>query len=999
MTVTKKLVLIFVLVFMLSGCQSNPVASIVINDQTFSFESFTPGAIESTFIYEDGTQERVPFTMEWVETRDVEKLSRPGHHVITISEASIQTTFDLVLESDVLAMQLSNIYTLGSENQQIGTDYDTWKASIAGEDGLGVDELFINALGELVVTYTDETQVNLGRITGEDAPLIELDVDGELLTWNYVDEADREVLFDLSTLKGDTGTSIEDLSFNADEELVVTFDDGTQNNLGSFSAFLDTLAIDTLYTNSRSELIIVLTDGRSFNLGSVIGPVGPRGETGPRGIQGPRGLTGPQGAPGESPEFRIDGIMMQYKYPSEDNTKWRDLFNFQTLESETYSFVTSPGVVLRTTSDTLQWKLDEEPDTSFQTLFTAQELTGPTGPQGPAGTDGADGADGAELEIRYNTSNEQIETRYVGEETWTSIASKATFQGPRGYDLSLSTSGNAIVWGISDGAIEYAPLVDFEDLKAPPAEIIVSGEAIYSRGLSTDPYTFVISLSALEGPVGPEGRGISGVAIDGSNHFIITYTDGVSDNLGTLASLLNVSFRHPSGYLFDTQIVASGSDLTTPSSIPSVAYATVSGFTAPLTNITESKIIETVLAYETLTVAFSNELSSLTLTALDALSLPTPAAPEGYTFAGFYRLINGQKVPAYDGMPLDALFLTDRSITLRPSFEVIERFDVRNEEDRIRMIDEVLNGIITVENEGEGIGSGVVVSASSVNGTTTYYAVTNEHVVRGHTQVNVYYFIGGNRYKIENVTVEVEDGLNDVAVLSFPSTHDFEVIPFADHFSIDTGQTVYAIGNPRGIDFFHTVTEGILVSDRRYLSVDPTIESYFIQHSAVINPGNSGGPIIDSNGHILGLNSYELVDRYSIDETIIDVDIEGLAFAVGSKIVERVLLDVLDESSSVARLSLGIDTSTNPTTCKADQKVGVCITSVTSSSYAEELGLAVNDIIIQFKNEQLVNYVNVDNPDELTEALYATQVGAAISVVYLDASDGYNEKTSGTSLD
>ncbi len=982
---------------MLSGCQSNPVDAIEINDQTFSYESFTPGAIETTFIYEDGTQERVPFAMEWVETRDVEKLSRPGHHVITVSEAGIQTVFDLVLESDALSMQLSNIYTLGSENQQIGTDYDTWKASIAGEDGLGVDELFINAFGELVVTYTDETSVNLGRITGEDAPLIELDVDGDLLTWNYVDEEDREVLFDLSTLKGDTGTSIEDLSFNDDEELVVTFDDGTQNNLGSFSAFLDTLAIDTIYTNSRSELIIVLTDGRSFNVGSVIGPVGPRGSTGPRGIQGPRGFTGPQGAPGESPEFRIDGVMMQYKYPSEDNTKWRDIFDFQTLESETFTFVTRPGVVLRTTSDTLQWKLDEEPDSSFQTLFTADELTGPAGPQGPSGSDGADGADGAELEIRYNSSNEQIETKYTDETTWTSIASKATFQGPRGYDLSLSTSGNAIVWGISDGAIDYETLVDFESLKAPPAEIIVSGEAIYSRGLSTDPYTFVISLSALEGPVGPEGRGISSVAIDESNQFIITYTDGNSDNLGTLANLLNVSFKHPNGFIFDMQIVASGGDVTTPSSIPSVSYATVSGFTAPLSNITESKIIETVLAYDTLTVNFTDGQSALTLTALEALNLPTPAAPEGYTFAGFYRLINGQKVPAYDGMPLDTLFLTDRSITLRPSFEVIERFDVRNEEDRIRMINEVLEGVITVENNlsagGRALGSGAVVSRTSISGAYRYTAVSNYHVIEGNNSIDIRFYRGGNLYEITNVTILGSSQVNDVAIIEFDTPHLLTPVAFGNSFNIDTGQTVYALGSPIGFEFFHTTTEGLLVSDKRLFDNIEQIDSFFIQHSALINPGNSGGPIVDSNGHLLGLNTIRT------ESTTDDRDIDGLAFAIPSLIVERVYLDVV-ENKAQTRLTFGISAEANPYTCNTDILVGVCIDTVTASSYAEELGLASGDIILQFKNDRLVDFVEINNINELKEAMYMTQIDSTIAVVYLDASNSYNTvETSPISLE
>ena len=988
-TVIKRLLLILPIVFLLLGCQAAPIQNIEIPDQTFTFELFTPGAIQTTYLYEDGTLERVPFERSWLRVRDVEKLSRPGRHSMQISHAGLQTSFTLTLEADALNMQLSNIYTLGSENNQIDTDYDTWKESIAGDDGRGVRELFINAFGELVVTYSDDTQANLGQITGDDAPLIELAVDGDLLTWNYVDESDREVLFDLSALKGDTGTSIDDLSFNNSDELIVTFDDGTANNLGSFSAFLDTLAIDTIYTNSRSELIIVLTDGRSFNVGSVIGPVGPRGETGPRGIQGPRGFTGERGPAGEAPEFRIDGVMMQYKYPSEASSQWRDLFNFQTLESETFTFVTSPGVVLQTSNDTLQWKLDEDPDSSFQTLFTSDELSGPAGPTGPAGRDGVDGADGAQLEIRYNAELEQIETKYTDESSWSLLTPNSTFQGPRGYDLTLSTSGNAIVWGVSDGAVEFQPLVDFEALKAPPAEIIVSGEAIYSRGLNTDAYTFVISLSALEGPIGPEGRGISAVAINGSNEFTITYTDNSSDNLGTLADLLTVSFRHPDGFLYDTQIVASGSNLTTPTAIPSIAYATLAGFNASLTNITESKIIETIFTYETLTIDFTENITSITLTAQDALTLPTPSSIEGYTFTGFIRRINGAAVPAYDGMPISQLFIDQRTITLSPTYAVTERFDVRNEEARIRMINEVLDGVITVVNQrssgGTALGSGVVVSRTALETGYRYWAVSNYHVIESNAQVDVRFYRGGNLYDETAITVKGYSEVNDVSVLEFDSEHLLTPVAFGNSFDIDTGQTVYALGNPVSFNYFHTTTEGLLVSDKRLFDNIDNINSFFIQHSALINPGNSGGPIVDSNGHLLGLNTIR-AESTSGDSPR---DVVGIAFAIPSLIVERVYLDVVESRSDTSRKSFGITAESDPYSCTTTVLVGVCINGVSTGSYAEELGLATGDIIIQFKNDRLATYVDVDNANELKEAMYMTQVNGGISVVYLDASNSY----------
>lgn len=977
--------LLFVFLF-LAGCQAPALSSITIDSQTHAFTTFTPGAVSVTLTYEDGETVTQPLELAWVITPDVNRLSRPGHHIIRVEKDAIQTEFSLVLEDDPLNMQLSNIYSLGLDANQIATDYETWKASIAGADGVGVEEVFINALGELVIRYSNGDIHLAGQVIGEDAPLIELSVSGDILSWNYVDAAEREPLFDLATLKGDTGVSIETLAFNDDDELIVTFDDGSRQNLGSFSAFLDTLAIDTVYTNSSSELIIVLTDGRSFNVGSVIGPVGPRGETGPRGIQGPRGLTGPQGARGESPEFRIDGVMMQYKYPSEANTAWRDLFNFQTLESETYTFVTSPSIVLRSTSNTLQWKVDEAPDATFQTLFTADELRGPAGPTG------ATGAAGAELEIRYNADTEKIETKYTTEATWTELASKETFQGPSGFNVALSTSGNAIVWAVSDAALAYQELVTFDALKAPPAEIIVSNQAIYSRGISSDPYTFVISLSALQGPIGAVGKGISSVAIDPDNAFIITYTDASTENLGPVADLVTVSFRHPAGAIYEVLSIPAGSNVTTPSAIPRVFAATVVGFSAPLTNITESKIIETVLQYETLTIAFSNGAESITFTALDTLSLPVPSALEGERFTGYVRSINGQDVAAYDGMDLDALFTDQKSITLRPTFTVIEQFDVRNEEDRIRMISTVLDGLVTVINnasDGTALGSGIVVSKTAISGGYAYHAVSNYHVIEDNQSIEIEFYRGGNVYAGSNVTVQGFNALNDVAVITFESSLDLTPIAFANSFDIQTGQTVYALGNPLGFAYYHTTTEGLLISDKRLFDAvaNSDIDSFFIQHSALINPGNSGGPLVDSNGQLLGLNTIR------IEATAGGRSIDGMAFAIPSLIVERVYLDVL-HGSDQSRLEFGITAKANPTLCQADVLVGVCIDSVIAGSYAEKLGLASNDILLQFKLSRLSDFVDIDNPNELKEAMYMARALESIEVVYLDASNSYTTVTS-----
>jgi len=227
--------------------------------------------------------------------------------------------------------------------------------------------------------------------------------------------------------------------------------------------------------------------------------------------------------------------------------------------------------------------------------------------------------------------------------------------------------------------------------------------------------------------------------------------------------------------------------------------------------------------------------------------------------------------------------------------------------------------------------------------------------------------------------------VNDVAILEFDSPHVLTPVAFGNSFDIDTGQTVYALGSPLDFKYFHTTTEGLLVSDKRLFDNIDNIDSYFIQHSALINPGNSGGPIVDSNGDLLGLNTIRSESTGGPSPR----DVDGIAFAIPSLIVERVYLDVT-QNVTPTRLSFGISAAPNPYSCNNEVLVGVCVSSVTPGSYAAELGLEDGDIILQFINDRLTDFVDIDNINELTEAMYMTQINRTIRVVYLDASNSYN---------
>ncbi|MEJ1158726.1 S1C family serine protease [Prosthecomicrobium sp. N25] len=131
------------------------------------------------------------------------------------------------------------------------------------------------------------------------------------------------------------------------------------------------------------------------------------------------------------------------------------------------------------------------------------------------------------------------------------------------------------------------------------------------------------------------------------------------------------------------------------------------------------------------------------------------------------------------------------------------------------------------------------------------HIVTNNHVVENARRVRIRFSSG------EIVDAEVV-GLapdNDLAVLA-PGRVSTPPPPLAVGSStgLKVGQSVYAIGNPFGLD--QTLTTGIVSALQRQLPTDGGAElTDVIQTDAAINPGNSGGPLLDSSGRLIGVNT------------------------------------------------------------------------------------------------------------------------------------------------
>lgn len=169
-------------------------------------------------------------------------------------------------------------------------------------------------------------------------------------------------------------------------------------------------------------------------------------------------------------------------------------------------------------------------------------------------------------------------------------------------------------------------------------------------------------------------------------------------------------------------------------------------------------------------------------------------------------------------------------------------------------------------------GSGVVVKIKGDDA----YIVTNQHVVADSDQLQLLLADG---QKVRATIVGSDEAL-DLAVLKADASAFGTVAKFADHSSLQAGQTVLAIGSPLGSAYATSLTSGVISATSRQVATSTSQKATVIQTDAAINPGNSGGPLIDLSGDIVGINSMKLAS--ATDGT----NVEGIGFAIPGDIVQ-----------------------------------------------------------------------------------------------------------------
>lgn len=271
---------------------------------------------------------------------------------------------------------------------------------------------------------------------------------------------------------------------------------------------------------------------------------------------------------------------------------------------------------------------------------------------------------------------------------------------------------------------------------------------------------------------------------------------------------------------------------------------------------------------------------------------------------------------------------------------------------------------------GEGMGSGFVVREDG-------YIVTNSHVIEGADEGQ----ITASFHDGENLAAEVVGSAPeyDIAVLKV-DREDLPVLEFGNSDDLQVGASVVAVGAPLGLD--NTVTSGIVSSlNRPVIAGGGSSTSYInaIQTDAAINPGNSGGPLLDLNGHIIGVNSAIAQIPGDLGGGTGSI---GLGFAIPSRQVEHTATQLIETGESdYPVIGVLLDMNYTGEGAKVLEETADGTPVVVEGGPADLAGVEPGEVIVSVNGEP------IEHGSHLIIVLRSHAIGDDVTLVVRDADD------------
>ena len=263
-------------------------------------------------------------------------------------------------------------------------------------------------------------------------------------------------------------------------------------------------------------------------------------------------------------------------------------------------------------------------------------------------------------------------------------------------------------------------------------------------------------------------------------------------------------------------------------------------------------------------------------------------------------------------------------------------------------------------------GTGVILSQDG-------YIVTNAHVVDGAGSINV--LLTDDR--VLSAAVIGSDEVSDLAVLQVEAA---DLIPaqFGDSTQLRVGDTVAAIGDPLGVEYRGTYTDGIVSAINRDVDMDGRTMT-LIQTNAALNSGNSGGPLINCYGQVIGINTMK------IGAFTDSAGVEGIGFAIPSATVKDIVEQLITQGYVSGRPTLGIEGEALSSFYQHYYRMpaGLYITNVIPGSDAEAKGIENGDMLLSLDSQRITSM------DDLKSILYDREVGETVEVIIYRKGERY----------
>ena len=266
--------------------------------------------------------------------------------------------------------------------------------------------------------------------------------------------------------------------------------------------------------------------------------------------------------------------------------------------------------------------------------------------------------------------------------------------------------------------------------------------------------------------------------------------------------------------------------------------------------------------------------------------------------------------------------------------------------------------ISCVMRSGSSTGTGVVFTQDG-------YIVTNAHVVEHAEKISIQ--LSDDRvFTADLVGI---DQVSDLAVL-YIAAKDLTAAQFGNSDVLRVGDTVVAIGDPLGIKFRGTMTDGIVSAINRDMTVSGRTMT-LIQTNAALNSGNSGGPLINSYGQVVGINTMKIGAFSDF------AGVEGLGFAIPSTVVKDVVEQIISQGYVSGRPTLGISGDSVDTFYQYYYRLpaGLYITAVEPGTPAYRAGIEAGDILIS------IDDTRISDMNTLNSVIFRHEVGDIITAV------------------